>query len=260
MGMQGYVAELMVATMLGGCAQVIGIEDLPDIPGDETPDAMAGDPLDLTLGLVAHWPLDAIEGDAVRTTPDVVGGVTGEVRGTAVIVPESIDGALSLDGSSGFVRIGDAPQLDFTGIITMAAWCRPVAVDGVRNILAHGSARSPNGEVYLRIVNSAYEGGSWDGTEYKASAPIPPGDIDNWVHLAAVYDGMTWRLYRNGEEVNTGGDVGALAVAEDWAIGARSRAGAEDVDRYFEGEIDDVRIYQRALSPAEIGALVALKP
>jgi hypothetical protein len=225
----------------------------------EMPDAGrdGGTSIDLTIGLMAHWPLDVIEGEEERSTPDVVGGFTGEVRGTATIVPESLNGALSLDGSSGFVRIDDVPQLDFTGIITLAAWCRPRATDGIRSIITHGTTFGPNGEVYLRIEGGEYQAGSWNGGDHRALLRVPDEDIDTWVHLAGVYDGTTWRLYRNGEEVDTGGDIGALPTEEDWAIGARSRS---DVDRYFEGEIDDVRIYKRVLSPVEIGALVALRP
>ncbi|HWN71766.1 MAG TPA: LamG domain-containing protein [Haliangium sp.] len=217
----------------------------------------AGVPLDLTLGLLAYWPLDVIEGTSPPTTPDVVGGFDGEVRGTASIVSGHIDGAISLDGSSGFVRIANTPELDFAGIITLAAWCRPRAIDGFRIVVAHGTSFSPNGEVYLRLEADDYQAGSWNGGDHRAVSPIPPDDRDTWVHLAGVYDGETWRLYRNGVEVDTGGDIGAVTVNEVWAIGARSRASA---DRFFQGEIDEVRIYDRALSVEEIGALVSLRP
>ena len=217
----------------------------------------AGVPIDLTLGLVAYWPLDIIEGSAPRTTPDIIGGFDGEVRGTASIVPGNISGAISLDGSSGFVRIANAPGLDFAGVITLAAWCRPLAIDGLRIVVAHGTSFSPNGEVYLRLESDDYQAGSWNGGDQRAVSPIPSSDMGTWVHLAGVYDGETWRLYRNGVEVATGGNIGAVTVNEAWAIGARSRASA---DRFFEGEIDEVRIYDRALSIVEIDALANLQP
>jgi hypothetical protein len=222
----------------------------------ETPDAGpdAGDPL--ALGLVAHWPLDTIDGTS-RTTPDVVGGFDGEVRGTASIVPGTVDGAISLDGSSGFVRIPNAPELNFEGIITLAAWCRPRAIEGFRIVVAHGTSFSPNGEVYLRLESDDYQAGSWNGGDHRAVSPIPPGDQNNWVHLAGVFDGTNWRLYRNGELVKVDSDLGAVTVNEVWAIGARSQSSA---DRFFEGEIDDVRIYKRALSAAEILLLATVPP
>lgn len=264
MRIQRCVPALMVAIMVGGCAQVIGIKDLPDVPDARTeiPDGAvadaaldAGDGIDLTAGLVAYWPLDTIEGEPVQTTPDVVGGFDGEIAGPATIGSGNINGALSLDGSSAFVRIEDVPELSFTGNISIAAWCRPEVTDGIRNIVAHGSSSSPNGEVYLRIVNGEYQGGSWNGTSHEAKEPVPADDVGSWVHLATVYDGTTWRLYRNGEEVATGGDVGAVTVDAEWAIGARARL----ADRHFEGEIDDVRLYNRPLSPAEILALTTVQ-
>jgi hypothetical protein len=226
----------------------------PDAAGEPDAGRDAGLP---TLGLVAHWPLDTIDGTSTRTTPDVVGGFDGEVRGTASIVPGTVDGAISLDGSSGFVRIPNAPELNFAGVITLAAWCRPRAIDGFRIVVAHGTSFSPNGEVYLRLESDDYQAGSWDGGDHRAVSPIPQDDRDTWVHLAGVYDGTNWRLYRNGQEVDVDGNVGAVTVNEVWAIGARSRSTA---DRFFEGEIDDVRIYNRALSAAEILALATVPP
>ena len=215
-----------------------------------------GGPIDVANGLVAYWPLDTIDGEEEdRTTPDPIGGFDGQIEGEAEIVPQNVNGALSLDGTSEFVRIANAPELNFTGTITIAAWCRPTATDGVRNIVAHGSANAPNAEVYLRIVDGEYQAGSWTGANEEVKAPMQAGDVGSWVHLAALFDG-TWRLYRNGIQVGTGGDSGAVAVNAEWAIGARARLG----DRHFEGEIDDVRIYDRALSVAEILMLVAMGP
>jgi hypothetical protein len=229
-------------------------------PDVEAPDAAldAGVPIDATPGLVAHWPLDVIEGEPVRTTSDVVGGFHGEVRGSATIVPGRVGGAISLDGSSGFVRIEDVAPLDFTGDITLAAWCRPRANDNIRNIVVHGTPPTPDREVYLRIANEEYQAGSWTGpgSTSEADEPMPSMDAGNWVHLAAVFDG-TWRLYRNGAQVDTGGNVGPVSVDAVWAIGARP---GPSPDRFFEGEIDDVRIYDRALTPAEVGALANPPP
>ena len=270
----------MAAIVLGGCAQIIGIEDLPDNPvslddaapgNDGAPDARtalpdgavadaaldAGDGIDLTTGLVAYWPLDTIDGEEdERTTPDAVGGFDGQIEGAAAIVPENVNGALSLDGTTAFVRIENAPELNFTGTITIAAWCRPTATDGIRNIVAHGGSSTPNGEVYLRIINGEYQAGSWTGVSYEARALVPAEDVGNWVHLASVFDGTTWRLYRNGIEMATGGNLGTVTVNAEWAIGARARLS----DRLFQGEIDEVRIYNRPLSATEVLALTTAQP
>ena len=71
------------------------------------------------------------------------------------------------------------------------------------------------------------------------------------VYLAGTYDGSTWRLFRNGVNVTNATDaVGALpAPGAEWAIGARVW-----LADYFAGSIDEVAIYNVALSPATISA------
>ena len=69
------------------------------------------------------------------------------------------------------------------------------------------------------------------------------------MHLVGVYDGAVWRSYRNGVEVSLSDDAtGAIHVNEDWAVGSRGSG----TERFFRGLIDEVAIYDRALSPQEI--------
>jgi len=78
--------------------------------------------------------------------------------------------------------------------------------------------------------------------------------------LAGTYDGTAWRLYRNGAEIAVEpSTVGAVPVASDWAIGARAPGVPpcvpEPAERFFNGAIDDVRIYRRALDADEVEEL-----
>lgn len=280
-----YTPVVAGTVLLGGCAQVLGIEDLPPLvdarsPGGNMrqedagiPDAVAGfpdasapdaadareDDIDLARGLVGHWPLDATEpGGSGSITRDASGnGFDGEVKGTEVVAGR-VGMALRFDGDGDSVRIGNQSALDFEGPITLSVWCRLAIVDQrIRNIVAHGNTNDPQREVFLRIdAADQYEGGSWDGRDHKAVLAIPASDIlGDWVHLAAVYDGQDWILYHAGLEMHRKPDpVGAVTVDEDWFIGARLGSNA---DRFFQGDIDEVRIYDRALSPAEIAALAA---
>jgi hypothetical protein len=101
-----------------------------------------------------------------------------------------------------------------------------------------------------------YQVASWDGVNHEAQAAIPPGDVGTWVHLCGVYDGTTYLLYRNGELVASQIDaVGAIAVDAPWAIGARPSSVPPDANRFYGGLLDEVRIYNRALSPDEVLAL-----
>ena len=201
----------------------------------------------VTTGLVSRWRF--VEGSGA-TAADMVGANDGTLQGGTAWLPGR---GVALDGIDDYVSLGNPPTLDFTGQITIAATVKIDATDGIRNIVAHGYTRSPNGEVFLRVKDGRYEVGSWNGTDHLTSFSIPAGDVGSWVHLTGVYDGAYWRLYRNGTEVAAASNaVGAVSVAEDWAIGARGTG----TERYVEGEIEDVRIFQRGLTPSEVAALI----
>lgn len=167
--------------------------------------------------------------------------------------------AAQFDGLDDVIHLADPEALDILGSITLVAWVQPQATGGFRNIIARGFSLEPAmGEVFLRINEGVYEAGSWQGGDgrdeltHLTRFPMPAIDNGRWVHLAGVYDGASWRLYRDGVEVSATADiVGAVPVAEGWAIGAQG----DGDGRFFQGGIDEVRIYGRALTAAEIAAL-----
>jgi hypothetical protein len=158
--------------------------------------------------------------------------------------------ALRFNAQEGdYVDLGAPPSLDFTGTVTIEAWIRPRNTGGFHNILAHGYSASPPGELYLRVFAGHYQAGSWDGMDHAVSAPIPREDAGEWVHLAGVYDGSHWRLYRNGRELASDPDpVGAVRVEGPWAIGARG-GGSE---RFFDGDIAEVRLWRVARTAEQL--------
>jgi hypothetical protein len=157
--------------------------------------------------------------------------------------------SLGFDGQRSYVDLGQPPALDFTGTVTIEAWIRPRGTGGFHNILAHGYTHQPFGELYLRIFAGNYQVGSWDGVDHGVSARIPSEDAGQWVHLAGVYDGTHWRLYRNGELVASKADpVGVVAVDAPWAIGARGGG----TERFFQGDIAELRLWKIARGPEQI--------
>lgn len=234
-----------------------GAEPRPDASLSPPPDAGPALPPDAGIpgpvrDLVCYWPLDEIT-DGI--TPDLAQhGLHGTVSG-ATLTDGRRGGALRFDGDGDAVLIGNPPELSFSGAITVAAWIRPRAFSGFRNVVAHGYTLGPDAEVFLRIFDGRYEGGSYDGQDHRADVGARQGDDDRWIHLTIVYDGATWRLYRDGEQVDVTTDAtGAVQVNEGWAIGARGNG----MERFFEGDIDEVRIYRRALSADEVAELAAL--
>ena len=189
---------------------------------------------------------------------------------------DSSNMALPVDGLKQWASLNNPPGLNISGQTTLEAWINPAAGQGESaRIISHGPptlsdflAMPPdnsitNGaEVFLRIETvvtpqgvPAYLVGSSDGTNsYGAGYPVPAGDLGggNWIHLVGTYDGVNWKLYRNGAPVATNAAaIGALPVNNaDWAIGAAGNGWAGN----FAGSIDEVAIYNRALTASQVQA------
>jgi len=220
------------------------------------------DLFDPDRGLLGHWAFDEGEPGAVAVdssgfgldaTPSANPPVpTRDVPPVHFSDPYS----LSFGGTDQWVNIGNPQLLNAGGRISIAAWVRPTNVNGYHNVLAHGWRNGPNHEVALRIVAGNYEFIYWNLVDHKASAPIPASDIGSWVHLCGVFDGSVYYLYRNGTLAGSTSDSATAPPDIDtpWAIGARAPQ-PDGLERLMEGEIDDLRIYGRALSAAEAEAL-----
>lgn len=175
--------------------------------------------------------------------------------------------ATFFDGHNGYLQINDAPGLHFSGNITMMAWVKPTEKDFFRNILSHGFNTNFT-ETFLRISRGGgygnghyYEVGAGGGTGIpyvSVYAPMPPGDLNNWVFLAGTYDGTSWNLYRNGVLVGSvsapGETTGAIDVTNRWTIGSRSDPQPVQ-GQFFGGWIDEPAIFNTALSAADLSTI-----
>jgi len=204
---------------------------------------------ELDPDLLAWWKLDETSGG---TAFDSAGTNDGTNNGALIGQAGQVGTAYEFAGSSDHIAIGDPAALQVTGEITISAWINPHATNGIRNIVAKGYRTSPNQEMFLRINGGKYQIGSWNGSDHLASYNIPGGDVGTWVHLAGLYDGSAWRLYRNGMPVSSKTDAtGGIQVDHNWAIAARGTG----TERFFDGVVDDVRIYGRALTSIEVQEL-----
>jgi Concanavalin A-like lectin/glucanases superfamily/Immunoglobulin domain/Immunoglobulin I-set domain len=220
---------------------------------------------------VGYWPLD----EAAYTAPDPttypVASNAGSLGSAAngVYEPGIVTGAQGPQGAgfgpsntaiwgNGAVGGVSLTNLDLSGNITIVAWVQPYLTDNLRDIVAHGflSSTDSSGEIFMRIDGDQYEVGSWDGTaNYETSIPIPDGDRNNWVFLAATYDGSNWNLYRYDQLASSSAQTtGALSFDASWGIGLRGDADPLD-GRRFGGGIDEVAVFNTALSASDLQAL-----
>ncbi len=158
--------------------------------------------------------------------------------------------SLHFDGFAGIVNLGNPSDLNFEGTITLEAWVRPTSlVSNQQIILSHGYYTTGD-YTDLMLLNGYYSIVSVsNGTNVVTAYPIPSSDLNTWVHLAAVYNGTAWTLYRNGMYVNQMvSSAGPAITTDDWNIGGR----AKQQTNFFSGEIDEVRIWNVVRTESEI--------
>jgi hypothetical protein len=214
-----------------------------------------------TSGLVApiaHWKLDEISG---TNALDSVGVNDGTLTNGPIWIAGLVDGGLDFDGNNDYVEAG---VFDVTGTgITMTGWFNAEAIatdDGRIVSKANGTTESaawwqlstidsgPDRFLRMRI-----KAGGTTTTLADSSENLSTGQ---WYFAVGTYDNTTgeMKLYLDGVEIVSGahaigGEVDTQA-AVPVAIGANGTA-----ERFFNGILDDVRVYDRALEASEISAL-----
>ena len=137
--------------------------------------AESGQPLPPNSGLVGYWAFNETSGSAA--TDSSGNGNNGNIINAARVPGQSGNG-LSFNGTSAYVDIANSASLNFSGAITMAAWIKPQAVNGLRNIFGHGPTTSPVAGVSLRIQNGNYEAAAFNGAATPIlSVAMPAGDV-----------------------------------------------------------------------------------
>ena len=188
---------------------------------------------------------------AGTTTADLSGNqLTGTLTGATWSTNGRYGGAISFAGTAGWVTVSSSALLNLSTGMTVQAWVYPTALSSWRSVIIkertgglsyglYGNSDTSRPAAYVNL------GGSDVGTNGMAQLPL-----NTWTHLAATYNGATLRLYVNGTNVSTRTVSGSLVTSSN-----PLRIGGNSVwNEYFTGRIDEVRVYNRALSVAEIQA------
>ena len=202
-------------------------------------------------GLVGHWTMDGDLTDASSAAHPTTG------VGSPTFDTGRIGQALVLNGTDQYATTPDTGDLDITGNITVAAWIKPESA-GTEGIVKKGVTGGTAGyELSLGSSGKVFVRFNGQAAYRTDSATSYPTDGSTWVHVAGTYDGTTVRLYYNGVSENPKAASFSL-LANDYplSIGVNGNL----TQYFFEGAIDDVRVYNRALSEAEIAALAAAAP
>jgi hypothetical protein len=207
---------------------------------------------DLARGLYAHWPLDETSG---TVAPDVTGSNPGVLVDGPEWQPDGgrIDGALSFDGIDDRVAI-EAFDVPSTSGLTLAAWVRPDDLGGSPRILSKATGTAEQDHDWMMSLHPPstlrfrLKAG---GTTSTLVAPDDLLSTGTWSHTACTYDGTAMRIYVDGILVATAAKSGTLDQTPTTAVALGNQptgAGEESLS----GRLDDVRLYDRAVDPAEV--------
>jgi hypothetical protein len=187
---------------------------------------------------------------------DTSGGSRNGTIREAVFVAGRFGNALSFDGVNDWVTVADAAALDLTTGMTIEAWVKPTVLSGWETI-----ALKERGVGAMSYGLYAHDGAPLAGGAAAPAATIAVGGTDRsvrglsplpigvWTHVASTYDGTTQRLYVNGALVASRAQTGSMTTSTSpLRIGGNNAWAGE----FFGGLIDEVRVYNRALSVTEI--------
>ncbi|MFH1786834.1 MAG: LamG-like jellyroll fold domain-containing protein [archaeon] len=153
--------------------------------------------------------------------------------------------------TSSYILINDSSSLDVTKQITLETWIkpatyRPMAIVGKWNTVGGGHSYV----LYSNGIASAgfrLNNGATNFIQLTGWSTDPP--LNQWSHLVATYNGTTAKVYVNGDEVASQTAVSTILSSASWVS-----IGREGYGNYYNGSIDEVKIYSRALHPDEINA------
>jgi len=201
-------------------------------------------------GLIGWWKLDESEGSiAVDSSGN---GNNGTLQGDPTWRPSNgkIGGALEFDGEDDYVEIEKESSFDISGQITLSAW---VKTDDAGNSENNPYVtKGDHGYAIKHYEDNSIEFFIYDGDWYAVRHPVDSSFNGLWHHLAGAYDGTQLKLYVDGLQQGTTDHTGSIGTS-DFAVDIGRNS--EHTDRFYKGLIDDVRIYNYALTEDEIVSL-----
>jgi hypothetical protein len=211
-------------------------------------------------GPVAHWKFDEGEGSVAY---DSAGDNDGNLVNGPVWTTGILDGALSFDGFDDYVEVPDDATLRFSqhDTFSMSYWAMPMGSGnmnvvgkyrggGQHGIFGYRTGWSSTPSYFYFLAEKSYTG--WD-TVPTQDESAPAG---HWYYVTCVYDNKSMNIYLNGELSGSGAftyDTGGTTPDNSLTIGAKYWDFT--IDTFFNGTVDDVRIYDRALSVDEVQQL-----
>lgn len=223
-----------------------------DVEVTDTGDGGASDPAGIA-GLVAWYPMDddPTSGKLQDRSPNHLDGLC-ETDACAAVAAGRVGASLQFDGTHQRYTVNDDGRLQQNAGYTVTVWVmRSGSGTALSKALATGVGAS--WELAADDIGVYFYSTDPDGEGSVSASPLT---VDSWSHVAMSCGGGAKRLYVDGVEVaSTSKSV--LFDSTPLQIGADLEDGV--TKQYFRGRLDELRIYERALSPAEIQQIYQLR-
>jgi len=178
-------------------------------------------------------------------------GLNGTIRGNPAFVEGIAGMALSFDGVNDYVDLGNNAAFDITEQITLSAWVNTNDTGNGQ----HNPYVGKGDQTYAikHASSNTIEFFIFDAGWHTANVRVDSSFNGEWHHVLGTYDGSELKTYVDGVLGATVAHQGSIEVqTHNLTIAMNS----QETDRFYDGVIDEVKIYNRALSSSEIRFLV----
>lgn len=213
-------------------------------------------------GLVGYWPLT--EGSGSSTVDRSGNGNNGTWEGTPIgsnntyYTSGKVGGyAGAFDGSTDYIYLGNPSILQVTSF-TVSAWIERSAISSYTRLFANYNGNGNTGAFVMLAAGNANLGCNTVNSGGSVSAATSPtnslSNLGTWYFVACTYNGTTLTLYING--VSQGSiTAGVPSYLNNYPFYIGAAGSSTATENWWPGSINDLRLYGRALSPAELVAL-----
>jgi len=204
-------------------------------------------PVSRVIGLVAAYGFNEASGS---TTMDASGNNNTGTLGGGVVRTASGRFGSSLSFNGDYVTVANAASLNLTTTMTLEAWVYPTGTGDYGTVVMK---EQPGAYVYAlygsapSTPSAEFNVGKGQSGQRITSSPSSLV-LNTWTHLATTFDGSIVRVYVNGTQVASQAFTGRITTSS----GALRIGGSRVRGEYFTGQIDEVRVYDRALSSREV--------
>ena len=214
-------------------------------------------PMPPTSGLIAHWKLDENSGTTAYDNAGLNDGTLTDMDPATDWVAGKVGNALEFDGTDDHVLVGDVLDFGASDDFTISVWVYRDDTGRDDRVLWKKNSTNASDSGYLLYIDSGNDVRFFisDGTDQyfmqSTTDILSPG----WHHFVIVWDDDSaagTKMYIDAADDNAS-HTGTISAIDSPSNAVPLTIGAEsDLGKFFDGKLDDVRIYDRALTAQEV--------